>query len=78
MQQVVLHNACILVGDMLELLSRGHVAQREDAVRSGLLVLVDDDQPIVAARRAFTSGVRIPASSCWSGERNFLPIQRKM
>ena len=25
-----------------------------------------------------TSAERMPASSCWSAERNFLPIQRKM
>ena len=30
------------------------------------------------ARRAFTSAVRIPASSCCSEVRNFFPIQRKM
>ena len=61
MQQVVLHNACILVGDMLELFSRGHVAQHEDAVRSGPLVLVDDDQPsVVGADRSR----RVPSREC--------------
>ena len=31
-----------------------------------------------SASRAFTSGERIPASSCCSGVRNRLPNQRKM
>ena len=52
-------------------------AASESASGSGLAV-----SPLISAScdafRARTSGVRIPASSCCSGVRNFLPIQRKM
>jgi hypothetical protein len=46
-EQVVLHHARILVGDVLKLLARAHIAEREDAVRGGSLVRVYHDQSIV-------------------------------
>ena len=42
LQQVVPHDARLVVGDVLELVVRRHVTERENAARRGALVLVDD------------------------------------
>ena len=44
MQQVVPHHPRLLVGDVLELVAVGDVAERPDPRGGGALVLVDDDQ----------------------------------
>ncbi len=45
-QQVLPDHAGLVVGDVLELVVRAHVAERENATRGGALVLVDDDAAV--------------------------------
>ena len=56
-QQVVPHHARLVVGDVLELIGRRHVAEREDATRGGALVLVDHDLAVVVDLDAGQLGV---------------------
>ena len=46
-EQVVLHDARFVVGDVLELVRRRHIAECEDVTGRGPLVFVDDDSPVV-------------------------------
>ena len=50
-----------MVGDVLQLVGRRHIAEREDVTRGGPLVFVDDDPPVVDS---------IPASRRPAGRRS--------
>ena len=57
LKQVVAHDLHLVVRDVLELVGRRHVAEREYSTRRGALVLVDDHQSVVVDLDACQVGV---------------------
>ncbi len=65
LQQVVLHDPHLVIRDVLELIRRRHVTEREHPSCGGALELVDDDAPARPAparrRRVELVPVRLPS-----------------
>ncbi len=82
--RLCLHDARLVVGDVLELIVRRHVAERENATRRGALVLVDDHlaarvdlrrRPVRASSRS-PLGTR-PVATSSASPRNVEPSSQR-